>query len=381
MTILDRRLGGTRKLLYSDIVSIWREFDHLLKAGGPDQIDAAAELVLDFGADLPFCGSASLCRRMVDAVAGHATSDRARLGIAISELCLRIVVGPMSEAGQFAEAAGRLARALQSPKAEAIVELRLGTAARYTEDIAGAIKHFERAQALCAESGDPDHELFVAADLSLSYSHIGDIASALRYGQLLLEHGTRDGDAATTFGGHDAVSLACLRAGRWHDAVAHCGAALEVADRRVHEGKAYVMNVLGIAEFALGLEEKAIATLLAAASAAESFQSLRARSVCLFNLALAHYLTGDGRKQGLDAALRAAPGLEQARLGQQAQSLIALLNREPASAGDASLMFECARQAAANPDLFPPGILCTRAAALAKESRDGCLEPRDSDVE
>jgi tetratricopeptide (TPR) repeat protein len=320
---------------------------------------------------------------MHQALLGQVKSDRARLGVLACETALRTMLGPVALALTIGEQARELAHQLGLLKEEAGIETMLGIACRYMVDTSQAIIHFERARALYKACNDTIREAYRLGDLSLCYSYIGNIKQALDYAHRLLQFAQRSQDMRATVAAHDALSLACVARGQWEEAIGHGEAVLAAWQSGMHDGKAYVLNTIGLAHFCAGRYAQAIDALRRGVIVAAELESLRAKGFCLYNLALMHYMHGN-MAEVRQPAVEAQPSLSASGLAEQGTVVLALLD----AVADADRTIEIrvlltqARHLANNPDLFPARVLATHARDLAEnlgltdlaESAQQCID-------
>jgi tetratricopeptide (TPR) repeat protein len=350
------------------------QFEHLRRAG---RFEEAAELLGELGPWIVFRGSASRAQEMARSLTGRVTGDRGRLGLLRCEVAVTNMLGPLDRALAIGERAIDLARRLGAVREEAQIETVLGNICRYLADTARAIDHFGRALELSRRAGDAEAEVRQLGNLGLCHGYLGNVREALRYGQLLLQRAGQSGSAHDQLSAHDVLGLTYFVWGRWDEAIRHCEAVLGAWHKGMHDGKAYALNTAGLAHFLAGRQERARAVLREGRAVARELESPRAEGFCLRNLALVHYLTGSV-EEARGPATEAHAILSRLGLASVSAPVLGVLDAAASGnlADEPRALLECADRSADNPDLFPAGVLATRARDLACAAGLGDLASR-----
>jgi hypothetical protein len=220
-------------------------------------------------------------------------------------------------------------------------------------DVRSAIAHHQRALELYEHAGDRRFEPFRLYDLSLALLFVGDVKSGLDYASRL-QHIARDRrDAQLQFETENCFCLAYSVWRRWERVPHHAAAALSLWQDGMNDGNIYVLNLRALAEYHLGQLEPALATLRVGEREAARNSHPRPGSICTYNSALVHYMSGrieDARA----AAERAAPRLSTTGLSAAANGLLSLMHAVEANnpRAEVAALLELAGATRESPDLF-----------------------------
>ncbi|WP_160161075.1 hypothetical protein [Actinomadura sp. K4S16] len=358
----------------TDLTEYRQEFEHRVRAG---DFDNAAFVVGEIEEFMVWHGSTRSVVGMHLALLGRTTSAPARLANLVGLGLARHVGGPADEALELMTEARDLAAELGERRQLARALFTLGDLHRSQRQLEAAARELDEAARLARTLGDQYLESHSLMCLSLTYSYMGDGPNALAVAERLHDLAVATGDPMTRARAADAKSLACIVVKRWDDVLSAVGQSLDAyAEAGVPEALGYATNVQGLGHLGLGQVEEAMASFRTARREGEEVETPRVEGLALFNLAWAHWTTGD-----LEAAADAARLSHQAFLrcgGQDALAAEALASAAAASAAGRDPvpgLLRCADLSTGNTDLVPGEWLTAEAERIRSLSEGATDEP------
>jgi tetratricopeptide (TPR) repeat protein len=356
----------------ADVAALRLAFEHRLRAG---DYNACAFILDDIGEFLALNGSARDVASMHFALEGHLTDDAALLADVVSFGLALHIGGPYQDAIEPLTRAVELAGRLNDLPHLGRALFSLGDTLRFLRRMPEAIDVLERAADIAHQLDDTEHMAHALLCLSLSHTYLGQGAQGLAAAERLVRLADTTGDPTVRGRAGDAISLVHVTAGRWDEALHSCGEALSAYQEAGNvEALGYARNVRGISLTALGRLDQAVTELRQARSDSVSAETPRAEGLCLYNLAWAHWQSGD-YPAAADAAgdavdaFRRAGGADIDASEHLAAAASAMVNGQPVAAGTA--LTAAADAAQGNSDLVPGEWLRAAAAGLRAASDRG----------
>jgi len=353
----------------ADVTNHRRMYEHLLRAG---DYDACAFVLDEISEFLIWHGSSHEVISMHHAIQDHLQDQAALLahlvgyGHALDRGgSLEEAIQPLQQAVALAERTGdkrQLERAL----------LALGDALKDVHQLREAVEVLGQAARIAREIGNSLHQAHALLELSLSLTYLGEIPAALEVADQLELLAGEDGKPLILAQAGNARSAAYIAARRWADAIS-------AAERAVHDYEAsdmpglvgYVRNTHGIALLGQGRVDEAKLLLNRAWIDGVDVQYPRIEGLSLYNLAWAHWMTGQ-HNDALDAArkaveaLRRSGGTDLEASEKLARAAAGMVEGDERAARLA--LAGAAKASEGNADLVPPEWLLAEAARLAERS-------------